>query len=917
VPSDGGSYYGDVIWRDSKKATFGNSNDLQIYHDGSNSYIDDIGTGNLIIGAANFQLMNVAHTENHITATDNGSVDLYYDNSKKFETTSAGISITGNIILPDANPSNNTGTLKLGAGADLQIYHNGVNSFIDNGTGNLTIDAGVHLLLRNATGESLANFYANGSNELFYDNSKKFETTAAGVEVTGGINASGTLDISATYPRINLNDTNHEDDWSIINADGAFTIYNVDDNVNAIHISNVNNVTLGADLTVSGGDITLGGTGRIQGVDTVTNATDAANKAYVDAQVGSADTLQEVTDNGNTTTNSVGIGVTNPSEKLVVNVNAAGIKSALILNNEHGYGSGVGVAAAALQFGRDNSVAGGQTLISGQIYSGNENETTSNPCFMAFSTKSGVSPFSVTERMRIDSSGNIGIGTTSPNNFGFLETALQVSAGSSSSTTLQQAGLVLSGSSDADDADDFAYLAFTNHQSTLSNGRVAEIRAFKNGTNVDTGELAFYTVLQERMRIDASGNVGIGTMSPGTYKLNVAGGGRFSLNVDFANNHGIRGTKTDNSVIKILGLNSSNELVINENASTTVPTRIVGDYITLEPTNFLGAATEAVRIIEGGNVGIGTTSPSAKLEVNAGVANNVTGPAARISKGASPIGLIRYDTLVVEANDVATIRIGESDGTVSTIMSGDSNLRINSTHSIKFSTAGTTTGEAFSGQGGTLALTLDNSQNATFAGDVTVSGGGITLGGTGRIQGVDTVTNATDAANKAYVDAQVGSADTLQEVTDNGNTTTNSVGIGTTNPKSKLDVNGVFCVDSKAHTVTDAFTTCLTVNLDSHAGCHVVITLFGDWSGHSSAAYRGEFFLQNGANGYGEPGIILRQDDNTFTGTDQIICQIVDPTSTANPKDFQIQIRHTDTTSPASWTGQLTYTVQGKFNSIT
>jgi hypothetical protein len=509
VPSDGGSYYGDVIWRDSKKATFGNSNDLQIYHDGSNSYIDDIGTGNLIIGAANFQLMNVAHTENHITATDNGSVDLYYDNSKKFETTSAGISITGNIILPDANPSNNTGTLKLGAGADLQIYHNGVNSFIDNGTGNLTIDAGVHLLLRNATGESLANFYANGSNELFYDNSKKFETTAAGVEVTGGINASGTLDISATYPRINLNDTNHEDDWSIINADGAFTIYNVDDNVNAIHISNVNNVTLGADLTVSGGDITLGGTGRIQGVDTVTNATDAANKAYVDAQVGSADTLQEVTDNGNTTTNSVGIGVTNPSEKLVVNVNAAGIKSALILNNEHGYGSGVGVAAAALQFGRDNSVAGGQTLISGQIYSGNENETTSNPCFMAFSTKSGVSPFSVTERMRINSSGNVGIGTTGP------ATELEVNGDIG-------IGRVAGG---------------YTFRETVGGGLRASMKS--NASN----ELIFsYGSNSEAMRINSSGNVGIGTTSPGTYKLNVAGGGRFSLNVDFANNHGIRGT---------------------------------------------------------------------------------------------------------------------------------------------------------------------------------------------------------------------------------------------------------------------------------------------------------------------------------------------------------------------------------------
>ena len=144
-----------------------------------------------------------------------------------------------------------------------------------------------------------------------------------------------------------------------------------------------------------------------------------------------------------------------------------------------------------------------------------------------------------------------------------------------------------------------------------------------------------------------------------------------------------------------------------------------------------------------------------------------------------------------------------------------------------------------------------------------------------------------------------------------------NVSIGTTSPKAKLDINGHFCVDSKTHTVTNAFTTCLTVNLTSHTGCHVVITAFGDWGGHSSAAYRGEFFLQNGGNQYNEPGIILRQDDNTFDGTDQIICQIVDPSSTANPKDFQIQIRHTDTTSPESFTAQLTYTVQGKFNSIT
>ncbi len=146
------------------------------------------------------------------------------------------------------------------------------------------------------------------------------------------------------------------------------------------------------------------------------------------------------------------------------------------------------------------------------------------------------------------------------------------------------------------------------------------------------------------------------------------------------------------------------------------------------------------------------------------------------------------------------------------------------------------------------------------------------------------------------------------------------VGIGTETPEAKLDVTngaGKFCVDSKTHALTNAFTTCLTVNLDSHTGCYVTLTCFGDWGSHSSAAYRGEFFLQNGANSYNEPGIILRQDDNTSVGTDQIVCQLLDPTGTGNPKDFAIQIRTTATSGTTGFTGQLTYTVQGKFNSIT
>ena len=121
----------------------------------------------------------------------------------------------------------------------------------------------------------------------------------------------------------------------------------------------------------------------------------------------------------------------------------------------------------------------------------------------------------------------------------------------------------------------------------------------------------------------------------------------------------------------------------------------------------------------------------------------------------------------------------------------------------------------------------------------------------------------------------------------------------------------------KSHALTNAFTTCLTVNLNSHTGCYVTVCCFGDWSSHSSAAYRGEFFLQNGANNYSEPGIILRQDDNTSNGADQIVCQILDPTSSSNPKDFEIQIRTTATTGTTGFTGLITFTVQGKFNSVT
>ena len=81
---------------DSVYAQFGTGKDLKIYHDGSNSYIQDTGTGNLLITSdgASVQI-NKGLTENMAEFITDGAVKLYYDSAKKLETTSTGIKISG------------------------------------------------------------------------------------------------------------------------------------------------------------------------------------------------------------------------------------------------------------------------------------------------------------------------------------------------------------------------------------------------------------------------------------------------------------------------------------------------------------------------------------------------------------------------------------------------------------------------------------------------------------------------------------------------------------------------------------------------------------------------------------------------------------------------------------------------------
>ena len=85
---------GVVIFPDNSKVTFGNSSDVQIYHNGSNSFIENT-TGDLYLKTTGTLRLNSSSNESMITATKDGTVQLFYDNAVKLATTATGVSVTG------------------------------------------------------------------------------------------------------------------------------------------------------------------------------------------------------------------------------------------------------------------------------------------------------------------------------------------------------------------------------------------------------------------------------------------------------------------------------------------------------------------------------------------------------------------------------------------------------------------------------------------------------------------------------------------------------------------------------------------------------------------------------------------------------------------------------------------------------
>jgi len=121
---------------DDHQLIFGTGSDLKIYHDGSNSYIDEEGTGSLIINSSQVALKGGADAaENMATFIDNGAVTLYHNNSAKFATTSTGVEVTGLMQATTKSfdiehPTKKDMRLRYGTleGPEYGVYHRGISN---------------------------------------------------------------------------------------------------------------------------------------------------------------------------------------------------------------------------------------------------------------------------------------------------------------------------------------------------------------------------------------------------------------------------------------------------------------------------------------------------------------------------------------------------------------------------------------------------------------------------------------------------------------------------------------------------------------------------------------------------------------------------------------------------------------------
>ena len=390
VTMDGGSTSADFTFGDNDKAIFGAGSDLQIYHDGTHSYISDQGEGRLRLAASDkIQFYNAAVTEKYAEFTANGAAELRYANVTKFATSSSGIDVTGNVTMATGGSivaggvndlvlnagESGTPDIYLQSGSSTKVKIEGSNGNVGIGTSSPTAALDVRRV--DADG-AIAEFHQSGGYGFKLSSSQAVASIESGylqdfVFKTGStatermrITSSGSVGIGTSSPSDKLHVQSSGDTKLKVETTGT---------------------TAASGHSGIWHSIQVMGIGYLLQNLTTANSTHGVFRIYDTAN--SAERMR-IDSSGN-----VGIGITNPAQLLHVQAGSTG-------NGTVRVGGGAG-----LEISHDNSSNTVQRIDS--LY-----RTTNAGANLQLRT--GVltvhTGTSSTERMRIDSSGNLLVGTT-------------------------------------------------------------------------------------------------------------------------------------------------------------------------------------------------------------------------------------------------------------------------------------------------------------------------------------------------------------------------------------------------------------------------------------------------------------------------------------------------------------------------
>jgi hypothetical protein len=370
---------------DNEKAIFGASSDLQIYHDGNNSIIDEVGTGNLYLRSSNLYIQNVDSDpdEMMIAAIANGAVTLSHNGAAKIATTATGVDVTGTVTADNITTTGNLSSSKVAGYGAVEV--GGPSGGLIDLKAPFSDDYDARIIYNAGTDLQITTLAAGEPVSLRQGLAIKLQTTTTGVNVQGKFDATSSIAVgTAVTNGAKLTIESGQDDPSLTGtmATGHFVAQ-----------------------TSSGGPALNVGSDA-SGTWYNSAYSNNAGIARIHRWLVGGEEAMRITAAGN-----VGIGTATPSSELEISATTTPI----------------------LTFERQDSTFG-----NGFVRSvGNTGTVNAEIGFGGGSNSHLTFDTNGSERMKINSSGNVGIGTAAPASIvGGTDTSPVLSIGGSDSTLI-------------------------------------------------------------------------------------------------------------------------------------------------------------------------------------------------------------------------------------------------------------------------------------------------------------------------------------------------------------------------------------------------------------------------------------------------------------------------------------------------